>query len=80
MWLSLAAGAAMLCFPLTRNAGYFGLAGTAMGALYHFDIGTVPGTLTVAQFLWAFALFLLVAKTFGSTLTKPLAVIRRRSA
>lgn len=80
MWVSLAAGFAMLFSPLTRNSGYFGLTGTAMGALYHYDIGTVPETLTIARLLWAFALFLIAAKKFGNMLSKPLAALRRRSA
>jgi hypothetical protein len=80
MWVSLAAGLAMLFSPLTRNSGYFGLTGTAMGALYHYDIGTVPETLTIARLLWAFALFLIASKTFGPTLTRPFAALRRRSA
>ena len=72
LWISLAVACVMMLWRKSRNSAYFALAGTALGALYHYDIATVPETRGFAMLLWAASLSLLAAKMFPAR--------RRRSA
>ena len=65
LWVSAVAASVLLFGRKTRNTAYFALAGTALGLLYHYDIGTVPELRDYAVLLWAAAAFLLAAKTLA---------------
>ncbi len=72
LWLAGLGACAMLFSRTTRHPAYFALAGTGMGLLYHYDIGTIPEVRSVAVLFWAAAALILADRA--------LAIHRRRSA
>ncbi len=65
LWLAAVATTAMLFVHSLRNPGLLGLAGTVLGLLFHYNIGTVPEISYLAILLWLGAAALLVSRVLA---------------